>query len=269
MYSFRTLRRPYWREVGGRLLRIHLTGSLTVADGEHVVAEAHLPGVLGRVTLAVLAIERHPVPRHVLADRLWPGEPPERWDKSLAPIVSKLRTVLRRFGDDDGRPTIESVGGCYELLLPGGVWIDVEDAVRRLDRAEAAWRDGATGAAWADAAAASAVLRRPFLPGFDAPWVDRFRDDLRDRSHRAWMVLGRVWLERGDHALARSAANEAIGVDPYREDAHRLLIRIELDDGNRGSAAEAARRCERTLRDDLGVPPSAATAELIAAATGN
>lgn len=244
-----------------------MTGAVGVTDGDTSLDEAELPGMLGRVTLVVLTLARQPVSRDELADRLWPGDPPEHWEKSLPPIVSKLRSALRRFDTGDGRPGIEAGGGCYTLALPGQAWIDVEDAVRRLDRAEAALRRDDLGSAWSDAAPASAVLRRPFLPGFDAPWADRHRDQLLDGCHRAWMVLGEVWRRRGDHALARSAANQAIGIDPYREDAHRLLIRTELDSDNRGSAAAAARRCVELLRDGLGVPPSAATAVLVDEAT--
>lgn len=87
--------------------------------------------------------------------------------------------------------------------------------------------------------------------------------DLLQRRHRAWIVVAEVWRRRGDHAFARTAASAAIDADPYREDAHRLLVEIELDSGNRASAQRAGRRCIQLLRDDLGVDPSAQTQEVL------
>jgi DNA-binding SARP family transcriptional activator len=72
-----------------------------------------------------------------------------------------------------------------------------------------------------------------------------------------------VWRRRGDHPLARSAACSAIATEPYREDAHRLLIQVELDSGNRASARDAARRCLETFVEELGFEPSEQTLELV------
>lgn len=246
------------------MLRVFLTGRITLAtDDDRSVAETAMPGTLGRVAFAVLALEHQRVARDVLADRLWPTGPPADWTKSLAPLMSKLRSALRAVEDDDGRPTIEARDGGYDLLLPANVWIDVEDATRRLDRAESALRHGDLDAAWLDAAPASAVFRRSFLTGFDAPWLDARRHGLTDRAYRAWLVLGEVWRLQGEFALARTAATSAIDTDRWREDGHRLLIRIELGSGNRASARQAARRCLEVLRGELGVEPSAQTAELV------
>ena len=71
------------------------------------------------------------------AERIWPHEMPDNWSKSLAPVVSRVRGQLRRV-DPTGTATIRVASGYHELVLPSDVWIDVEDAVRRLDRAEGA-----------------------------------------------------------------------------------------------------------------------------------
>lgn len=246
-------------------------GRITVVDdGEgpeagRSVDEASMPGTLGRALFAALALERQRVASDVLAERLWPVDPPADWAKSLAPLVSKLRGALRVVSDAraDGRPTIDARDGGYELVLPPRVWIDLEDGTRRLDRAEGALRDGDLEAAWRDAAPASTIFRRPFLTGFDAPWVDAVRDRHRDRAYRSWLVLGEVWRRQAEFALARDAAGSAVEADPWREDAHRLLVRIELDSGNRASARRAGERCLVVLRDELGVEPSEQTLALL------
>jgi DNA-binding SARP family transcriptional activator len=243
---------------------VFLTGRITItAEEDRSLDESSMPGTLGRVAFAALALERQRVALDLLADRLWPRDPPADWTKSLAPLISKLRAALRVVADHDGLPLIEAWDGGYELHLPSRVWIDLEDGTRRLDRAEGALRHGDLRAAWLDAAPASSIFRRSFLTGFDAPWADAVRDRLVDRRHRTWMVLAEVWRRQADFALARTAATSAIDTDRWREDGHRLLIRIELDSGNRASARRAARRCTQILRDDLGVDPSEQTRALI------
>ena len=244
------------------MLRLTLTGRIAVTDGERVVDETTMPGTLGRAAFAVLALERQRIARDVLADHLWGEAPPADWSKSLAPLISKLRARLRDVEDAGGLPTVEARDGGYELVLPPSVWIDVEDGTRRLDRAEAALRHDDLTAAWADAAAASAIFRRPFLTGIDSHWADGVRHRLLDRCYRAWLVLAEVWRRQAEFSLARTAADAAIDTDRYREDAHRLLIQIELDSGNHASARRAARRCLQLFQDDLGVDPSEQTLTL-------
>jgi len=243
------------------LFRLYLTGSVTIVGPDCTVEEAELPGGQGRVLVAALGLAHGPVPSDALAERLWPTDMPTDWSKSLAPIVSRVRSKLRQ-ADPSQTATIRVASGCHELVLPPDMWVDVEDATRRLDRAEGHLRRGAAAAAWTDAAPASAVLRRPLLPGFDAPWVDGWRAVLDDRHHRCWIVLAEAWLQRDDPTLARTAACEAIAVDPYNEDGHRLLIRAELAAGNRSGAVRAAATCRTLLREELGVDPSPETIAL-------
>lgn len=259
---------PYCRRIGETLLRVFLCGRIQLVHGDRIVDETALPGTLGRAALAALAIGRGRLSHDELAERLWPGEPPLDGRKALAPLLSKVRRALRDV-EHEGLPSIDARDGGYELSLPPDVWVDLEDAVRRLDRAEAALRRDAGREAWADAAPASAVLRRRFLVGFDAPWADRVRADLDDARYRTLLVISEVWRRDEAFPLARRAVRDAIAVDPYREDAHRLLIRIELDSGNRATARAAAEDCIRTLRDEMGVPPSPPTQALIDAATSS
>ena len=249
------------------MFRLYLTGPVALVGPEQTVPEGELPGAQGRVLVAALGIQRGPMPSDVLAERIWPVDMPDDWAKSLAPIVSRVRSQLRR-ADPTGVATIRVASGCHELILPSDVWVDVEDATRRLDRAEGALRNGDPRGAWTDAAPASAVLRRRFLPGFDAPWADQRRAMLAERLHRTWLVLAGAWLECGDTTLARSSARSAIETDPYHEEGHRLLIRAELASGNRPGAVRAAAECRRLLRDDLGVDPSAETVALEREALG-
>jgi tetratricopeptide (TPR) repeat protein len=81
-------------------------------------------------------------------------------------------------------------------------------------------------------------------------WVD-----LED-AYRRLTVLAAAWHRLGDHQLAATIADTAITIDPLREVGYRILAEAEIARGDRGAAAQALRRCERMLREELQVAPS-------------
>lgn len=245
------------------MARLYLTGGVRLDGPTGSIVDADLPGTHGRIALTVLVVERRPIPRDALAEIVWDGRPPPRWDATLAPTISKIRTLITRTGLD-GRSIVQSVGRTYAMALPAEAWVDLEDAIRRLDRSEGALRHGDPRGAAADATAASAVLRRPFLAGIDGEWVGAQRRRQRDLAHRCFSLLARAWMMLGDIELAVTNARSAIEVDPYRETAHRLAIEAELARGDRGAALRALERC-RTAMAELGVVPDPATEGLLVA----
>lgn len=224
-------------------------------EGEQVVGDARLPGPLGRVLLAVLAVHRGPVSRHRIADLLWEGEPPPSYDRSLNPLLSKLRSALVEAGAD--RDLLASSSGAVELRRVADLWIDVEEATSALDHAEGALRRQEPREAWPPAAVATSIFRRPFLEGIDLGWVEEQRRVLHARLVRAFEATVDVWLALDDPAQAVVAAEQLLAVDPFRETSHARLIQAHLAQGNRAEALRAFGECERILRTELGVEPSA------------
>jgi len=87
-------------------LRLRLLGPLTV-EGE---LSAPVPTGKARRVLAVLAQRRGEyVPVAALVDALWDTDPPERADRNVAALVSRLRRAL-------GRERIEGTGAAYRLV---------------------------------------------------------------------------------------------------------------------------------------------------------
>jgi class 3 adenylate cyclase/DNA-binding SARP family transcriptional activator len=241
-------------------LRIYLGGRVRLEGLHLVVDERSFPGRQGRLAFAFLAVERRrPVPRDELAELLWPDGTPPSWDAALSAIVSKLRTLLGRVGLDGSR-TLSGALGCYQLVLPAGVWVDLEVAHDALHRAEAGLRSGDDlGTARNLADVASHITRRPFLPGEEGPWVDRMREYLRGLELRAHDCLSELWLVIGDHEMAVVLAEKAIGLDPFRENAWQLLMRGHAAAGNRVEAVRAYERCRKLLAEELGISPGPST----------
>jgi DNA-binding SARP family transcriptional activator len=156
------------------LARLYLTGGVRFDGPSGRFTDADLPGLQGRTTLVALVLERRPLARDELADIVWGEAVPAQWNGALSTIVSKIRTLVTRSGLD-GQQVVLSAGGTYEIVLPADTWVDLEDAYRRLDRAEGAVRHGDDRAATREATVASTTLRRTLLAGIDNEWVDQAR----------------------------------------------------------------------------------------------
>jgi SARP family transcriptional regulator, regulator of embCAB operon len=244
------------------MMRVYLTGGMAIETERGVVGEAALPGRQARIALAFLALDaQRPVARDALAEAVWGDSLPAGWDAALKALVSKVRGVLVRAGVDAER-VIATVSGCYQLRLPAGAWVDLEACPLALDRGEAALRRGDVAAAWSEATVASAIARRPFLPGEDQPWVDEVRARLRGWRVRALDCLTDVWLTRNNPALALSLASESVGLEPFRESGYRHLMRAHHLAGDRAEALRVYERCARLLEAELGVAPHPQTTAL-------
>lgn len=98
------------------------------------------------------------------------------------------------------------------------------------------------------------------MPGADGAWLDGRREVFRTARLRALDCLAEVHAWNGEPSLALQAAEEAVGLEPYREAGYRRLMRIHLQGGNRGEAIRVYERLRKLLADELGAQPAAETA---------
>jgi SARP family transcriptional regulator, regulator of embCAB operon len=241
------------------MVRIYLSGRLSIEAGGVVLGPHDFPGQQGRTAFAFLAGERgSPVSRSALADALWPQRLPPSWQTALSSVVSKLRSLLPRAGVD-GSAALRTDAGCYELRLPPGTWIDHEAAADAIHEAESALRAGDPARAYGPSAVAHHIARRPFLPGEDGGWIDVRRERLASILVRALECRAEVYLWNREHSLAVEAAHDAIGLQPFRETGYRLLMRAHAAAGNAAEALRVYERCRTLISEELGVHPSEQT----------
>ncbi|CAN5798900.1 hypothetical protein BH20ACT6_BH20ACT6_14050 [soil metagenome] len=249
------------------MLRIYLAGRVMIESADTVLDSAAFPGRQGRLAFAYLAVAPRRVDRDQLAEVLWPDGVPAAWDPALSAVVSKLRRLLAGVGDHGG-DWLEGVRGGYELRLPAGSWIDLRQAVNCLDRAEGAVASGEGRAGWSNAAVATAILRRPFLPGDTGPWADDTRRMLHDYEVRAYETLAGAWLLCGNAEAAAVAARTAVDLAPFRESCYARLMRAHLSAGNRAEAVRVYHELSGLLRESLGVSPAGEVEQLFRRALG-
>ena len=177
--------------------------------------------------LAWLALEG-PTARNRLARLLWPHSTEEAGRNSLRQRLFQLR---RQLGAE---------------LISGQVTLALADGLRH------------------DLAASSPVLEGgdPAIGGEFDTWLAQRREHGRLRSRQTLMDRVEFAQQSGDWPQALLAAAELLALEPMSEAAHRRLMQIHYLAGDRAAALQAYERCERLLRRELGVAPSAETQAL-------
>ncbi len=231
--------------------RIQLCGRLK-ADvlGRHVTPD--LRGRQGRVLLAYLVLNRgRSVSRDELVSSIWPEDPPADPPAALRTQLSRLRSALGS----------ESLAGrdAVELRLPDDTWIDIEAAEQAIVAAQDSLRDGVWSEAWARAHIAMNISGRPFLAGFEAPWVDEVRSELAELHLRSREVVARAGIGLGGSELAGAerAARALVRSAPFRESGYLLLMRALVSSGNTAEALRTFEGLRQLLAEELGSAPGA------------
>lgn len=223
------------------------------------VALVHPPQVC--LVLAFLVLERHRrVPRSEVADLLWDDHRPPSWDAALRGVTGRIRKFLALQGIPAS--SLLAQHGYYELRLPPGTEVDLEQADLALDLAAKALENGNPRAALGHARRGEATFAAPLLPAVEHPWLRDRRSRNRDKLARSLELVSAARTALGQYGGAVSAAAEAHRLLPLRESALRALMSASSAAGNRTDALEAFHRARQRMRRDLGVEPSAATHEL-------
>jgi len=237
-------------EAGGT--RIQLCGRFVVRlDGQRV--EEALPGDKGQLLFAYLVlnrlrrIDRDELLIAVYGEDATPGHHPR-----LSVLLSKLRRVI---GSErlTGRAQLE-------LVLPAGVFVDVEVALEGLHRAESHVAAGEWAEAWGPAGIAYHVASRPLLQGHDQPWLDEWRRRLDDVRLRGLECFAAARLGLGGPTLPQAAdcARQLIELAPFRETGYLILMKALAEGGNVAEALRVYDGLRLMLRDELGIAPSPA-----------
>ena len=209
-----------------------------------------LPLSAQRLT-AFLAIQESPLLRSFVAEALWPDSSRNRANANLRSTMWRLRQT--------GHNLIEADG--YRLRLAAGAAIDLQEHVsmahRLTNEDQEVWH--------------SKDLDAHLITGLSTEllrdWYDEWLLIERDRWDQlrlhALEALADQLLAAGEFSDAVQAALAAIGTEPLRESAHRMLIRVHAAEGNWSQAVTQYRRYRMLLQRELSSPPTAQMEELM------
>ena len=223
-----------------------------------------------RALLAYLAVESGRAHRReALAALLWPGSSDTAARTSLRQALYRLRCTL---GDRHAAlPHLVPTAKDLQLNPAGEHWLDVAE-FEALISACRAYHPGGRNLCpdcVARLEAAVELYQGDLLTGFslpDCPRFDWWQLSTREACHRQAMEA-LTWLtihheSRGQYHLLVHYARREIELEPWRESAHRRLMRALALRGQRGEAVHQYEICRGELAQEMGVRPSAETVRL-------
>jgi DNA-binding SARP family transcriptional activator len=205
-----------------------------------------LPHSVERI-VAFLGMSRRPVNRSRLAASLWPDVADHRANGDLRSALWRLRRLTGIIEEEDNRLT----------LAPP---VDV-DVVEMTDLTQTLIARPARPAL---DRVPDLVIAHEILPDWDEEWLIAERERYRIQRLRALERSAEALLATADHAAALDAAMASVSTEPYRETAHRLVIKIHLAEGNNAEALRAYRTYRALVANELGIAPSPRMNELVA-----
>ena len=231
--------------------RMALFGGFELRDqGGEII---HLPGTQAALLLAILALNSgQPVSRLKLIKYLWEDRDEPQGRSSLRQTLWTIRRALEPNSDD----VILTSGGTL-ALSKDAVEVDVD----RFERLVAAGTPE-------DLDRATKLYQGDLLDGIAArcPLLDdhiRFeRGRLKTTVVKALTALVGIQRNKGAIDPAIRTAERALSIDPLSEEAHRALMDLFVDQGQKGLALKQYDLCREFLRSELDVDPDPETTAL-------
>ena len=94
-------------------------------------------------------------------------------------------------------------------------------------------------------------------------WAMTTREQFHLRALEALRILADYHEGRGEYKQAQQFALRQVELEPWREVAHRQLMRVLVLSGQRSAALAQYETCRRLLTEELGVEPEAETLALV------
>src|SRR5512136_331791 len=249
-------------------LRLDVLGAfqLTLTDGSTAKFESDKT----RALLAYLAVEAdRPHRRDALIGLLWPDEPEQTARHNLRQALFSLRQTI---GDPAVQPPyLHITRDEIQFNTASNYVLDVASFNEHLAACASHTHSRLDACAICAPRLQHAVdlYRGKFLQEFfleDSAefeeWALARRETLHQRALDALTDLANYYEQHGDLGATRHCALRQLELDPWREQAHRQMMRVFALEGQYGAAIAQYETCRRVLAEGLGVEPSIETREL-------
>jgi predicted ATPase len=218
--------------------------------------------------LALCASRQAPCRRETLAGLLWPEQPEAEARHNLRQALSRVRKAI---GDQDAEPPFLLVTRqTIQINSESDTWLDVSafDGLIAACQGHHHRRLEACRSCMQRLGEAVELYRGDLLGGFSlnsAPFEEWLVAE-RERRHRqaldALHHLASYHERRGEHEQVQGYAQRQLALEPWREEAHRQLVRALALSGQRAAALVQYEACCQVLTEELGVEPEGETTAL-------
>lgn len=214
--------------------------------------------------LAYLAVTNESHSRQSLANLLWPEYDERRARADLRRTLSVLNKTL-------GRKRLVTKREMVSLNPQADFWLDIHHFHKLLEQCKTHGHPptAVCAACLLPLTEAVTLYHDDFMAGFSLPDSANFDDwqyfqteQLRSELSHTLERLIHCHYERAEFEAALAYAQQWLGLDGLNEIAHRRLMQLYAQTGQRAAALRHYQLCVETLRDELGVTPSTETTAL-------
>lgn len=236
----------------------HVDGGSVSVFGEitaHVGDSSHniLPGARTQELLAAITVESNAsVRRGRLIERIWPEISSQNGRKALNTELWRLRKAIKHAG---GAPEdwIKSTADSLMLRTDRGVDVDLLKFRREVSQGNDEPQH---------LVSVANLYKGEFAEGLTSNWVLEERLVIRQSFLRLLHKVINSLRQVNRLADALVFAERLCREEPFDEDAHRSLLLVQIQRGDRSAAVRHYQEFEHYLQDELGVSPSPKTQAL-------
>jgi two-component SAPR family response regulator len=201
------------------------------------------------------------VAKDVLIDTFWGEEDPATIEKNFHPTISHIRKAL------NSRQALKQNfiifrDGSYQLNPEFTYSIDSEDFEDLITSAEHAKREKNSESLRQNLESARALYRGDFMEGSYDNWAETRRHYYREQIVRVLNGLAKLSATEKRWSDAMRFSKETLELDPFREDLHRLVMKVLAAQGKTAGLKKYFGEMQDVLRVELGIEPSAETQRL-------
>ena len=237
-------------------LRIALFGTLSLQKGPHLIT--HFQTRKTGALLAHLAYYRDKLHRREeLMEQLWPGD-------DLESSRNRLRIALTWLRKETGVSALTQ----EPILVADRSTVHLNPHFCSTDTFEFEQHLQCASGAPSEAEqlrhlkAAAELYRGELLPDFEEPWIRSERHRLADAYLMSLRRLVKLLAHAHQFDEAIDYARHAVKTDPYREESHRLLMRLYAAVGRPAAALRQYYELDDLLKEDFRSAPTSTTREL-------
>jgi DNA-binding SARP family transcriptional activator len=198
------------------------------------------------------------VAKDVLIEAFWPDEDPATVEKNFHPTISHIRKAL------NSRQTFKQNfiiyrDGAYQLNPELSYSIDTEEFENLVGQAESAKRAKNAATLRESLETAHNIYRGEFMPGIYEDWAEERRNFYSEQKVRVVSGLAKLAVSEKKWTAALKYGSEVLSDDPFREDMHRLVMKVLASQGKPANVKKHFEEFEKLMKKELGIEPASET----------
>ncbi len=198
------------------------------------------------------------VEKDILIDTFWGEEDLKTIEKNFHPTISHIRKALN-FKQSLKQNFLIFRDGAYQLNPEFSYSIDMENFEELINEAEKAKRNKEIESFREKVEEAHELYRGEFMSGVYDDWAEERRIYFAEQHSRLLSAMAKLSFKERKWSNALKYSKEILREDPFREDAHRLVMKTLAAQGKPAAVQKQFETLEELLNKELGVEPAPET----------